>query len=110
MAKKRTLRVLEDNDTELTFEVTLSGVPYDLTGKTVEFRVKYANDDLEPFLILSSDQVSEVDVTDPTAGKGSVFLTASQTQDSRNKTYRLDVVGGGKRVTPVYGELLTINT
>lgn len=110
MGERRDLKLIEGNPETVRETVTDddTGLPLNLTGKTINFYVKPSADtaDTDPAVTKLSTATSGVTVTDAANGVCAVAVPA---QVAGTLWRRLDVVTAGQPKTAVYGPLYVLN-
>jgi hypothetical protein len=110
MGERRDLKLIEGNPETVREIVTDddTGLPLDLTGKTINFYIKPSADtvDTDPSVTKLSTATSGITVTDAAGGICTVAVPA---QAAGTLWRRLDVVTAGQPKTAVYGPLYVLN-
>lgn len=115
MGVNRPLTLLQNNDVTVAFTVTDEDTkaPFDLTGATaIELYLKpmAATADTDPGVHKLTLALGDITVTDAPAGECAAAILATMLATAGRQWYRLDVVGAGKRRTPIYGILSVTDT
>lgn len=102
----------ERNDEEMTLTITRGGSVWDLTGATVEVYIKPTADTPDDeALLLTSDVVGEITITDAPNGVAKVNVSSANNASPGSRFWKADVVdSGGKRKTAGTGSINTKNT
>lgn len=98
------------DDYDMSFTASRVGVPFDLTGALIHFTVKEDSIKLDANakLQLSSAQIAEIDITNPTQGAFVVKLVGTGAKTTANVVgeYPYDIqvkLASGKKITLVRG-------
>lgn len=106
------LEVYQSNDEVVDIQVFFEGLPYDLTGKSMEMFLKptKGTPDADLAVVKLTSVASEIIISGtPSDGTAVAHIPAVNLANVGTRWYRVDVIDAGKRRTALYGPLRIID-